>query len=108
MRCVRCKAYVNPYMRFVDGGRKMQARRPELGWLWVGQREREATRPAWWAPTRGPNCSATAGHNGALMSSRLQCNFCGNVGEVPPDYFCHLGPDGQRRDKFERPELCKG
>lgn len=60
VRCARCKAYINPYMKFTDGGRKMQ------------------------------------------------CNFCGNVSDVPPDYFCHLGADGQRRDKYERPELCKG
>ena len=60
MRCPRCKAYVNPYFRWQDGGRKMQ------------------------------------------------CNFCNATSETPPDYFCHLGPDGQRRDKLERPELSKG
>ncbi len=60
VRCARCKAYINPFMKWLDGGRKMQ------------------------------------------------CNFCGSVCDTPPDYVCHLGPDGQRRDKFERPELCKG
>ncbi|GAB4822012.1 hypothetical protein N2152v2_009058 [Parachlorella kessleri] len=60
VRCPRCKAYVNPYFRWQDGGRKMQ------------------------------------------------CNFCNATSETPPDYVCHLGPDGQRRDKFERPELSKG
>lgn len=60
VRCQACKAYVNPYMRFIDGGRTMQ------------------------------------------------CNFCGANTEVPPDYQCHTGPDGERRDKYERPELCRG
>ena len=60
MRCQSCKAYVNPYMRWVEGGRSMQ------------------------------------------------CAFCGALTEVPPDYQCHTGPDGERRDKMERPELCKG
>ena len=60
MRCGECKAYVNPYFRFVDGG------------------------------------------------SRMLCNFCGQRSEVPSDYACSLAPDGQRRDKYERPELCRG
>lgn len=28
--------------------------------------------------------------------------------EVPPDYQCNTGPDGERRDKYARPELCRG
>lgn len=28
--------------------------------------------------------------------------------QVPQEYQCHIGPDGERRDKFERPELCRG
>jgi protein transport protein SEC24 len=60
MRCSSCKAYVNPYMRWVEGGRVMQ------------------------------------------------CAFCGASTEVPPDYQCFTGPDGERRDKHERPELCRG
>lgn len=60
VRCQACKAYVNPYMRWVDGGRNMQ------------------------------------------------CCFCGATTEVPQEYQCHIGPDGERRDKFERPELCRG
>ena len=24
LRCGRCKAYINPFMRFVDGGRRLQ------------------------------------------------------------------------------------
>lgn len=60
VRCSACKAYVNPFMRWVDGGRGML------------------------------------------------CCFCGATTEVPADYVCHTGPDGERRDKYERPELCKG
>jgi protein transport protein SEC24 len=60
VRCQACKAYVNPYMRFVDGGR------------------------------------------------RMECNFCGAASDVPPEYQCPPGPDGERRDKYERPELCQG
>ncbi|KDO30079.1 hypothetical protein SPRG_05270 [Saprolegnia parasitica CBS 223.65] len=37
---------------------------------------------------------------------RWRCNLCGVSNDVPSSYFCHLGPDGQRQDKDERPELC--
>jgi protein transport protein SEC24 len=37
-----------------------------------------------------------------------RCNICGYVNEVPHDYFSHLTPEGERRDKAERPELCNG
>ena len=37
-----------------------------------------------------------------------RCNICGYVNEVPHDYFSHLDADGQRKDKYDRPELCKG
>lgn len=32
----------------------------------------------------------------------------GFTDETPHDYQCNLGPDGRRRDAYERPELCKG
>jgi protein transport protein SEC24 len=38
----------------------------------------------------------------------MLCNFCGSVSEVPPDYACNLGMDGQRADRYDRPELCRG
>ncbi|KAG7669916.1 hypothetical protein KSW81_008060 [Nannochloris sp. 'desiccata'] len=61
LRCVDCKAYVCPYMRWVDNGRKME------------------------------------------------CCFCNSSNTiVPPEYFSHLGGDGQRRDREDRPELCRG
>ena len=60
MRCSGCKAYVCPYMRWGDQGR------------------------------------------------RMECCFCGANTVVPPEYFSHISGDGTRRDKDERPELCRG
>ena len=37
-----------------------------------------------------------------------RCNVCGYSNEVPNSYFCHLDESGQRRDRLQRPELCKG
>ncbi|OQR85168.1 protein transporter Sec24 [Achlya hypogyna] len=37
---------------------------------------------------------------------RWRCNLCSATNDVPSSYFCHLGPDGLRQDKDERPELC--
>lgn len=59
-RCGRCRAYINPFMRFEDGGRS------------------------------------------------FICSFCGAKNETPSNYFCYLGPDGQRRDLYDRPELHLG
>ncbi|CAG7838332.1 unnamed protein product [Allacma fusca] len=39
---------------------------------------------------------------------RFQCLLCKATTEVPPEYFQHLDHQGQRVDKWERPELCKG
>ena len=41
---------------------------------------------------------------------RWCCNICAAMNETPSAYFCHLehGVTGDRRDKYERPELCKG
>jgi len=60
VRCTRCKAYMNPYMRFMSSGKT------------------------------------------------FTCNFCSHTNQTPDAYFCHLGPDGLRRDIDERPELCCG
>ncbi|QDZ23216.1 Sec24-like protein transport protein [Chloropicon primus] len=60
VRCTTCKAYMNPFVRWLDGGR------------------------------------------------RFQCNLCGSMNECPPWYFCNLGPNGTRRDQFDRPELQFG
>ncbi|MEW5312483.1 MAG: hypothetical protein WDW38_004115 [Sanguina aurantia] len=60
VRCVRCKAYMNAWMRFPGNGRT------------------------------------------------FVCNFCNHSNPTPEAYYCHLGPDGRRRDAEERPELCRG
>eukprot|EP00198_Chlamydomonas_reinhardtii_P000301 XP_001689636.1 COP-II coat subunit [Chlamydomonas reinhardtii] len=60
VRCGRCKAYMNPWMRWTASGRS------------------------------------------------FTCNFCGLSNNTPDHYFCHLSPDGRRRDADERPELCRG
>ncbi|GFR39599.1 hypothetical protein Agub_g59 [Astrephomene gubernaculifera] len=60
IRCGRCKAYMNPWVRWTGSGRS------------------------------------------------YTCNFCGLSNTTPDYYFCHLGPDGRRRDADERPELCRG
>ena len=39
---------------------------------------------------------------------RWRCNNCLLLNDVPVDYYCALDANGQRRDKFERPELCQG
>jgi len=60
IRCKECRAYVNPFFRFVDNGRS------------------------------------------------FICNMCETSNSVPDSYFCNLDPQGIRRDKNDRPELCKG
>lgn len=60
VRCGRCKAYMNPYMRWTDGGKT------------------------------------------------FVCNFCGHSNPCPDVYFNYLGPDGRRRDTYERAELSCG
>lgn len=60
VRCSRCKAYINPFNKWVEGGNK------------------------------------------------FQCALCGGTTPCPPSYFCHMGPDGRRRDADERAELCRG
>ncbi|KAH8097838.1 hypothetical protein JL720_753 [Aureococcus anophagefferens] len=61
VRCKKCRAYVNPFVSWVNNGRQWR------------------------------------------------CNVCGFVNDVPNSYFCQLDPEtGERRDKQQRPELCKG
>ena len=39
---------------------------------------------------------------------RWRCNICAQLNECPSAYFCHIDPStGQRRDRSQRPELCK-
>jgi protein transport protein SEC24 len=60
VRCQRCKAYMNCFMRWVDSGKA------------------------------------------------FVCNFCGCSNPCPEPYFNYLGPDGRRRDAYERAELNAG
>jgi len=60
IRCNKCGAYINPFFRFIDGGRS------------------------------------------------FICNMCETKNAVPDYYWCNLDPKGFRRDKNERPELCRG
>lgn len=39
---------------------------------------------------------------------RWRCNICAQINDTPAAYFCHLDEEGLRRDRNERPELCKG
>jgi protein transport protein SEC24 len=36
------------------------------------------------------------------------CSVCGMKGEVPVEYRCNLDANGMRRDRQDRPELCRG
>ncbi|TMW66412.1 hypothetical protein Poli38472_004177 [Pythium oligandrum] len=60
VRCRHCRSYVNPFVQWVDNGR------------------------------------------------RWRCNMCGVSNDVPSSYFSHLGVNGQRQDRAERPELHAG
>nr|ODN99776.1 protein transporter SEC24 [Cryptococcus depauperatus CBS 7855] len=39
---------------------------------------------------------------------KWMCNLCRGINLVSPQYFCHLGPNGQRLDHMSRPELQHG
>jgi protein transport protein SEC24 len=38
---------------------------------------------------------------------RWRCNICAQLNETPTPYFCHLDESGQRRDRYDRPELSR-
>jgi len=38
---------------------------------------------------------------------RWRCNICAQLNETPTPYFCHLDESGQRRDRYDRPELSQ-
>ncbi|CAK7340908.1 unnamed protein product [Dovyalis caffra] len=91
VRCSRCKGYINPFMKFIDQGRRFI-----------------------FLIVRLFDCCQMFGFASDLWnlkeSYRSQC-LSGSVrftDETPRDYHCNLGPDGRRRDADERPELCRG
>lgn len=112
VRCQACKAYVNPYMRWVDGGRSMQC-------CFCGANTEASLWAAWlcaghvagWHRQETFQLLAAChlkesylARVPAILTAKLSCL----VPQVPQEYQCHVGPDGERRDKFERPELCRG
>ena len=40
--------------------------------------------------------------------TKWRCNICGRVDGVPSFYLSELGPDGERLDKYIKPELHQG
>jgi protein transport protein SEC24 len=44
----------------------------------------------------------------ADQGRRWRCNVCGLLNDVPPNYFCNLDANNQRKDRAERPELSRG
>ena len=39
---------------------------------------------------------------------RFLCNVCGCANDTPMEFQCALGPDGQRLDVQEHPEMALG
>jgi protein transport protein SEC24 len=82
IRCVRCKAYMSPYMQFIDAGRRFQCL--------LCKATTEGEFPKKFTELYIDN------ENVFLFFS------------VPAAYFQHLDHTGQRADKYERPELVLG
>lgn len=85
-RCEKCRGYLNPWVRWTDGGRK------------------------WGCNLCG------ASNNGKLIRSGNFCWYIwqfawqlnSQSSPVPDQYFSHLAPNGQRLDHHDRPELQHG
>lgn len=83
VRCIRCKAYMSPFMQFIDAGRRFQCM----------------------------FCKATT--EGKMFSfiwhlRKHNCYLFFFSNPVPAEYFQHLDHTGQRMDRYERPELMLG
>lgn len=61
-------------------------------------------------PIRCIRCKAYISPNMQFVDGgrRFQCLLCKATTEVPSEYFQHLDHNGQRIDKYERPELVLG
>lgn len=82
VRCSRCKAYINPWCRFTDGGRKFMCNL----------------------------CGFFNDGKGYIYISKYICSITNSCYTciVPEEYFSHLDMSGQRVDLAERPELQRG
>ncbi|KAG6736404.1 hypothetical protein POTOM_060841 [Populus tomentosa] len=87
VRCSRCKGYINPFMKFIDQGRRFICNLCGKALYWL------ALLPE---------------HTGMVGTLQFYMFLAGFTDETPRDYLCNLGPDGRRRDADERPELCRG
>lgn len=84
VRCIRCKAYMSPFMQFIDAGRRFQCM----------------------------FCKATTEGENSFLSFlpgifQARSSILSPI-SVPADYFQHLDHTGQRMDRYERPELMLG
>ena len=77
-RCEKCRGYINPWVRWQDGGRR-------------------------W----GCNLCGNANAGQPYLSSPKQIKLINDT-SVPDLYYSHLGPSGQRLDHDSRPELQHG
>lgn len=61
-------------------------------------------------PVRCNRCMAyvNAGFQFIDGGSRFVCNICSTKNDVPEDYRSNLDANGYRRDRYDRPELCRG
>ncbi|CAM9362446.1 unnamed protein product [Phaeothamnion confervicola] len=60
-----------------------------------------------------PRCTRCRGYINAHArfltgGERWECNLCGMPNQVPVPYRCGLDAAGLRRDRAQRPELCRG
>lgn len=96
IRCIRCKAYMSPYMQFIDAGRRFQCLLCK-------------------ATTEGINFFLLTSLSFKFdsvepltASTQLFSFYSLSFFSVPAEYFQHLDHTGQRVDKYERPELVLG
>eukprot|EP00955_Chlamydomonas_euryale_P035993 350293-Chlamydomonas_euryale.AAC.2 len=59
-------------------------------------------------PPLGGVCCARALPQWVDSGRRFRCNVCGQLNDVPPEYFCSLDGEGRRADAAQRPELSCG
>jgi len=77
-RCKDCRAYINPWCVFMEGGQKFACNL----------------------------CGSVTEGMSQLVASRASCSIVINI--VTPEYFCHLDTSGRRLDLDQRLELQRG